>query len=306
MKHYLIAALGAVAAIAAGAPACAQSPCTREILRERAQQYLAAEADGQVIMHVKPMGEWVSYYENGELSSMTFGGVIASPQKVDWHRSFYDPVTCTAFVESVITDPKHPYVIGTSIRASGAPGSGAGTVSRFDAVVTDKDDWLFDASKTLYYARREDWSEIPAARRATREQLKAAADAYLDYFKNKSVAVPWGTPCDRLEGSVYTGKGDGTDSCNVGVPSNIDMDDRTYVIDPVVGAVAVFLKMGPNKRPDVHVFRVEDGKLRYVHTITNCGTQVNCGFDPLPFMIQKNPAMYPNMDKVAVVNRVQE
>ncbi len=308
MKHLVLGTLGVFAATVAATPAAAQAGggCTREILRERAQQYVAAEGDGQVIMHVKPMGEWVSYYENGELSSMTFGGVIASPHKVDWHRAFYDPVACQAYVESVITDPAHPYVVATVIRASGAVGSGNGTVSRFDSIVTDKDDWLFDASKTLYYAQREDWSEIPPARRNTREQLKAAADAYLDYFKNKNTQVPWGTPCDRLEGSVYTGKGDGTDSCNVGVPNNIDMAERSYVIDPVVGAVAVFLKMGPNKRPDAHVFRIEDGKLRYIHTITNCGTQVNCGFDPLPTMIQKNPNMYPNLDKVAVVTRVQE
>jgi hypothetical protein len=118
--------------------------------------------------------------------------------------------------------------------------------------------------------------------------------------------VPWGTPCARLEGSAYTGKGLPTDSCNVGVPDNIDMAERRYVIDPNFGAVAVFLKMGPNKRPDAHVFRIEDGKIRWIHTITDCGTQVNCGFDPLPTMIQKRPDFYANLDQVAVVTRPQK
>ena len=63
------------------------------------------------------------------------------------------------------------------------------------------------------------------------------------------------------------------------------MADRRYIIDPVVGSVAVFLKMGPNKRPDAHVFRIEDGKIVKIHTITSCGTDVNCGFDPLDKMI---------------------
>ena len=313
MKRLVIGALAALAATAAATPALAQGApggpgrelCTRERLKQIADQYRAAQADGRVVQHVMPMGEWVNYYENYELSSMTFGGLIASPHKVDWDRSFYDTTTCQVYIESIITDPSHPYVLATMIRGTGSPGSPPGTVSGFDVIVTDKDDWLFDASKTLYYAQRQDWSEIPEARRNTRAELKAAADAYLDYFKDKKVVVPWGTPCERLEGSAYTGKGEATDTCNVGVPNNIDMADRKYIIDPVVGAVAVFLKMGPNKRADAHVFRIEDGKIRWIHTVTNCGTQVNCGFDPLPTMIQKNPNFYPKLDQIAVVTRPQ-
>jgi hypothetical protein len=306
MKRFVIGALGALAAAAIASPAAAQAGCSRERLKEMADQYRAAQAAGSIIMNMRPMGEWVNYYENYELSSMTFGGVIASPQKVDWDRSFYDTVACQVYVESIITDPKHPYVLATMIRGTGSPGSPPGTVSGFDVIVTDQGDWFFDASKTLYYAQREDWDEIPEAERNTREELKAAADAYLDLFKDKSVQVPWGTPCARLEGSVYTGKGQPTDDCNVGVPENIDMAERRYVIDPVVGAVAVFLKMGPSQRPDAHVFRVESGKIRYIHTITNCGTDENCGFGPFKDMLARNPDMQPNLDHVAVVTRPQK
>ena len=310
MKRFVIGALGTLAAAAIASPAAAQGGpgpgCTRERLMEIADQYRASQADGRAIMHMKPMGEWVNYYENFELSSMSFGGVIASPQKVDWDRSFYDTVSCTVYVESIITNPEHPYVLATMIRGSGAIGSPIGTISGFDVIVSDQDDWLFDAGKTLYYAQREDWSEIPEGRRNTRQELQAAADAYLDLFKDKSVQVPWGTPCARLEGSAYTGKGQPDDSCNVGVPENIEMAERRYVIDPVVGSVAVFLRMGPNRRPDAHVFRIEDGKLRYVHTVTNCGTDENCGFGPFKEMLASRPDFYPNLDHVAVVTRPQK
>ena len=306
MKRYIIGALGALAAATIASPAAAQATCTRERLKEIADMYRAAQASGNVIMNMRPMGEWVNYYENYELSSMTFGGVIASPQKVDWDRSFYDTVACRVYVESIITNPQHPYVLATMIRGTGSPGSPAGTVGGFDVIVSDQDDWLFDAGKTLYFAQREDWTDIPEAQRNTRQELQAAADAYLDLFKDKSTQVPWGTPCARLEGSAYTGKGQPTDSCNVGVPENIDMIERQYVIDPVVGAVAVFLKMGPNKRPDAHVFRVEDGKIRFVHTVTNCGTDENCGFGPFKDMLASRPDFYPNLDHVAVVTRPQK
>ena len=74
----------------------------------------------------------------------------------------------------------------------------------------------------------------------------------------------------------------------------------------IVGSFgAVFLKMGPNKRPDAHIFRIEGGKIKMIHTVTDCGTQVNCGFDPLATMVQKNPNFYPMLDQVTVVTRPQ-
>lgn len=310
MNRFAFGVLGVAAAVAVASPAFAQQSvgggCSRERLAEIADQYRASQASGQAIMHMRPMGEWVNYNENFELSSMSFGGVIASPQKVDWDRSFYDTVNCQVYVESIITNPEKPYVLASIITARGAIGLGVGAIASFDVIVSEPHDWLFNAEKTLYYAEREDWSDIPEAQRNSRQELQAAADAYLDLFKDKSVQVPWGTPCARLEGSAYTGKGQPEDSCAVGVPDNIDMAERRYVIDPVVGSVAVFLRMGPNRRPDAHVFRVEGGKIRYVHTVTNCGTDENCGFGPFKDMLARNPDFYPNLDHVAVVTRPQK
>ena len=80
--------------------------------------------------------------------------------------------------------------------------------------MTEAGDWLFNAANTLKYANQEDglWGEIAVAKRDTRKTIQAAADAYLDIFNDKSVKVPWGTPCARLEGGSYTGKGQPTDS----------------------------------------------------------------------------------------------
>jgi hypothetical protein len=73
----------------------------------------------------------------------------------------------------------------------------------------------------------------------------------------------------------------------------------------VVGSVAVFLRMGPSKRPDAHVFRIEDGKIRFIHTVTNCGTDDNCGFGSFKEMVANRPEVHPNLDHVAVVTRPQ-
>ncbi len=44
------------------------------------------------------------------------------------------------------------------------------------------------------------------------------------------------------------------------------------------------LTFGDSKLPDIHTFRIEHGKIRYVHTITVCKT-FNCGFK-LPEALQ--------------------
>jgi hypothetical protein len=137
---------------------------------------------------------------------------------------------------------------------------------------------LFNVTGTEYWASREKWDAIPSDKRDSRETIKAAGDAYCDLFNDKSVKVPWGTPCARLEGGSYTGKGAATDSCNVGVPSGVKLVNRQYVIDEEYGTVDIIMdfggtagNVGAGGLPDSHDFRVESGKLRYVHTLSSCG-----------------------------------
>src|SRR6185369_7769966 len=117
----------------------------------------------------------------------------------------------------------------------------------------------------------------------TRDTLVAAANAYLDAFlEQKKDLVPWGYPCNRTEGGMHTGKGVPEDSCDVGVPSGVNISNRRFVVDPTTGSVVVFCTFGagnPNGgsgAPDTHLFRVENGKLRYVHTLTHL-LQANFG-----------------------------
>jgi len=273
MKKLAVFALAGACTIGFATPAQAQfgGACDRASLQEVADKYIAAQEAGMPLLI--PMGNWVVYRENFKPSSMSTG-VLSTPLKVDRHLTLLDESACQVFIEMIAAGNPHPYVIAVQFPARG------GNAGNFDVISTDEGDWLFDAAATLRHASQEDWSVIPEAQRATREQLIAAANAYLDLFKDKSVQVPWGTPCARLEGGLYTAKGQPDDSCNVGVPENIDLTNRRYVADPTIGAVSVFLDFGEKKRPDSHLFRIEDGKIRYIHTVTNCGDEPNCGFPP--------------------------
>jgi hypothetical protein len=74
---------------------------------------------------------------------------------------------------------------------------------------------------------------------------------------------------------MHTGNGSPTDSCDVGVPSGVNIANRRFVVDPTIGAVVVYCTFGAGNAnggsgaPDTHLFRVENGKLKYVHTLTH-------------------------------------
>jgi hypothetical protein len=278
----LFAILGAVAAgglLFSATSASAQGGgCSREDLQDNANDYLAAQAAADPTkMH---MNLWVNYNEQLEDSTMS-GGLLGKPMKVDFTRALYDTTSCTIFLEQVVTNPARPMVIGTIVQTAGG-----NAVTGMQVVWTDqKNGWLFNPANTKKYSEAENWSPIPAADRDSRATLQAAADAYLNLFADKNAKVPWGTPCARLEGGAYTSKAqpgnlNPDDSCNVGVPSGVPIVDRIYVIDPELGAVSVLSHFGKDQEPDFHTFRVEHGKLKYVHTITACTKVPNCGFKP--------------------------
>ncbi len=301
MRNSFLGTAALVCGLLMSAPAFAQpggpgGPCTRADLEKAVEGYIQAQktSDASTI----PFGgEWITYNENMDLSSLG-SGMLSKPQKIDFYRTLaIDVPGCAAYVEVVITDPAHPYVLGTLLSGRG------GKISNVDVLVTDAGDWLFNAKNTMDYSKAENWSTIAEADRDTRATLIAAADAYLNSFDDKKIVVPWGKPCARLEGGAYTAKGgpgvvSPDDSCDVGVPSGVKLINRRYIVDESLGSVAVLLNFGKNERPDSHTFRIEKGKIRYVHTITVCA-EANCGFPPpganpvLPSQSGAKPAATP-------------
>ncbi|KAH6904098.1 hypothetical protein BKA70DRAFT_1373717 [Coprinopsis sp. MPI-PUGE-AT-0042] len=224
--------------------ATAQS-CTYSFLQNLTTTYVSSQRAGQP----SPFSSATIYTENFRTATLATG-ILSHPLNINHTRSLHDTTQCATFTEIVVTDPSHPYVIGTQIRVAN------GQVNQIDSIITDQGDWLFNATGTQYYASREDWFVIPEADRNTRETIKAGGDAYLDLFSKPNTVVPWGTPCARLEGGIYTGRGLPTDSCNVGVPSGVELVNRGF---------------GASGLPDSHEFRLEKGKLRFVHTMTVMG-----------------------------------
>jgi hypothetical protein len=257
----LISSVLALISTAAGIPVgSSAAACDLATLQAATDNYIAAQKAGKPAT-LTQLDSSATYTENDKSTAIA-SGILSQAIRIDHNKSLHDTTQCATYTELISTDSKHPYVIGTQMRFGNNS-----KITKVQTLVTDKGDWLFNATATLYWASRENWDPIPESKRDSRATIQAAADAYCDIFSNKSVVVPWGKPCDRLEGGMYTGTGSDSDSCDVGIPSGVNLADRRYVIDESLGTVDVFIKFAGNL-PDSHEFRVENGKIRYVHTLT--------------------------------------
>ncbi|KAF2751079.1 hypothetical protein M011DRAFT_491699 [Sporormia fimetaria CBS 119925] len=247
------------------------SHCTRPQLTEAVTSYLTAQTLGDPTDFSSRFDNstWLGYHENAIKLINLNSSILNTPLPITHNRSLYDTTSCATYTEVIVNSTTTPYVIGTQLRYANHK------INKVDSVVTKPGDWLFNITGYAYWVTQENWDTIPEEKRDTRDTIMKAADAYLDLFNNSDVTVPWGTPCVRLEGGLYGDPGpNGT--CAVGVPTGVPLTNRRYVIDETVGAVDVLLDFGNSKWPDSHEFRVEGGRLRYVHTMTHCGVP-NCG-----------------------------
>jgi hypothetical protein len=245
----------------------AELSCTRGGLQRAVNLYLDAQTRGDI--SDLPLANGVGYLENMAPHALS-EGMINKAMNIDHHMSFLDTATCQTFTEVIVADPDEPYVLATRLRVN------HGLIAEVEILWTTTGYWLFNADAYLRYSSQEDWGPIPADRRDSRETLLFAANAYLDAFLEAKIdLVPWGFPCVRIEGGAYTGRGRPDDSCEVGVPSGVNIANRRFIVDEVHGTVAVFCTFGAGTpgggsgAPDTHLFRVEDGKLRYIHTLTH-------------------------------------
>jgi hypothetical protein len=258
-------------ALLAPVTAFSQVACTRNGLQAATDLYIQAQTKGDP--SGLPLAQGLAYIENMQVGDIK-SGVIQKPLKIDFHRTLIDQTTCQTFTEVIVTDKSHPYVLGTRLRVN------HDKIAEIESMVTQEGDWLFNADNYFKWSPGEDWGAIPAAQRDNRATLEAAANAYLDAFlEQKLDLVPWGTPCNRTEGGIRTGKEVPEDSCTVGVPSGVNIVARRFLVDETIGAVVAFCTFGVGGLPDTHLFRVEKGKLRFVHTLTHVppGRQVGRG-----------------------------
>jgi hypothetical protein len=232
--------------------------CSRAGLNAAVDAYIAAlEAGDYTLM---PLSATAKYIENDSKTSSFGHGLWETPLTPDFHRSLIDVDSCATFSEIIDTSSSTPYVLGVRLRVS------SGKISEVYAVVTTTGYWGFNAKNYLRYSMPEDWSELPAGQRLTREELRAGSYAYFAYWSDKTVRLPVSStvPCSRIEGGMWTGEAVGR--CTTGIPSQqMSLRVTTYLADVDYGMVVLFLNLGGS---DTHLYRILPTGYRYIHTIT--------------------------------------
>ncbi|CAK7216888.1 hypothetical protein SEUCBS140593_003016 [Sporothrix eucalyptigena] len=251
--------------------------CTRDILSTAAQAYLAGAAAGKAPANLATTN--FTYIENDVALDIS-KGILSAPISIDLNRTFLDTEECGAFMEINAASNKKPYVLLVRVFVDAA----SSQITDIESVVTKDGDWAFNAAGHLAADKQEKWDAIPEAKQDTRAVLKAAADAYLDSWGDGTVNPPFGNPCSRIEGGSSTARGAASgNTCKMPqFPQPFKVTNRRYIMDPTFGAIDIFNnfpfidKAKPNGTPSTNLYRVEGGKIRYIHELTVC-TNKNCG-----------------------------
>ncbi len=260
-----IPALAAVVIFAA----VVRAECTRESLLAAAAGYVEAQSRG-VVDGLPLSTDNFTYMLNNEAAEIT-GGPLVQALPIDLNRTTADTVACASYTLIISASGETPYVIGTQLQHGDGEGADTdtSTITLIDAIAATTGDLFFNAQQTLEYVAAEDWGTLPDdGNRPSREELRRVGDAYLDMWTDATAAdsIPWGTDCERVEGSMLTRP------CGSTLPrggSATRNGNRRYVIDETFGSVNVLCSFDAlGSLPDSHEVRIEGGKVKYVHTVT--------------------------------------
>ena len=241
-----------IAIILATCAAVISAECTREGLLAAAGSYLEAQRTGS-IEGLPLSADNFTYMLNNEKADVG-SGVLTQAMAVDLNRTTADTVECASYTMLISASGAAKYVIGTQIRHEGEDTS---SIALIDTIAATTGDLFFNAPQTLSYIQAEDWSTIEEGARPSREELRRVGDAYLDMWTDPNAAdsIPWGTDCERVEGSMLTRP------CRATLPrggSATPNGNRRYVIDETLGSVDVLCSFDSlGNMPDSHEVRVE-------------------------------------------------
>ncbi|KXX82520.1 hypothetical protein MMYC01_201230 [Madurella mycetomatis] len=225
----------------------------------------------------------LQYTQNGKpLTINSSESLLSTPFTVQHSHTLIDQDTCASFTKLILVHSENAeerLLLGAQIHFNMSTTDARLTrVHRLDVVYVGEGDWKMENfTAAAAHVEGEDWGALSRGAQDTRETLEAVAEAYLDLLGGivgdaaGAAVVPWGRPCARLEGSVYTA---GEESCVEGLSLPLEggaegITERKYVMDASVGSVSVVARDGSlGGAPTVLELRVLQGELRYVHQFT--------------------------------------
>lgn len=247
-----------------GAPS---GECTRALLDGLLDDYFAALSAGDPSS--LPLAANVKFTENAEESEVGETDFWMNAGDTKYSQRALDTQACSAAAQAVIPESGTDRPVALRIKVKD------GMMTEIETIVVRPGDYTAsfavpsDTAKIISISASIGWhDEVPAAQRASRQQLTAWIDKYFRAFPSGVCNVT--TACRRLEnggGDFSCGAGA---SCSANTPTTGGtFEPRVTVVDEVRGIAAGFtiFDFQTTGHLDMHMIKMSGGEVHAVHAI---------------------------------------
>ncbi|WP_437782435.1 hypothetical protein [Sorangium sp. So ce1097] len=249
---------------AGGAPGGA---CTRELLDGLLDDYFAALAAGDPSS--LPLAEGVKFTENAMKADIGTTDFWKNAGEVKHSQRALDTGACSAAAQAVIPEGGRDLPVGLRIKVEGSE------MTEIETIVVRPGDYTAsfavasDPAAIIAIADDIGWhDEVPAAQRATREELTGWIDKYFRAFPSGVCDVT--NACRRLENGGGNFSCSAGASCSGGAPgSGGTFIPRVILADEVRGIAVGFtiFDFMTDGHLDMHMIKMSGGDVHAVHAI---------------------------------------
>ena len=198
-------------------------------------------------------------------------GLIKTAMKIDHQRSLLDTSTCQTFTEVIVSDKANPYALGTRLRVN------HGLIAEIEMMWTTTGYWGFNVDNYLKYTSSEDWGVNPRCQ-ARHPRDAGSPPRTLTWMRSSKGKWTWCRgvspatapraaciPARELRMIPVRLAYRAASTSRTGTSSSMRRLEPWWPSARSAPANAT----GGSGAPDTHLFRVENGKLRFVHTLTH-------------------------------------
>jgi hypothetical protein len=269
---------GGAGASGGGAGGAPSGECTRALLDGLLDDYFAALSAGDPT--TLPLAADVKFTENAEATGIGTTDFWKNAGDIKYSQRALDTQACSAAAQAVVPEGTTDRPLAVRIKVEG------GKLTEIETIVVRPGDYsasfAVDSNPAAIIAIAADigWDdEVPAAQRATRQQLTSWIDKYFRAFPSGVCNVT--SACRRLEnggGNFSCGTGA---SCSNSTPtSGGTFEPRVTVVDELRGIAAGFtiFDYQTTGHLDMHMIKMSAGQVHAVHAILR-NTDGKSGWD---------------------------
>ena len=244
---------GADAWVAPAEPMPTDPACSRERLRELADEYLAALGRGDasaLVLHAR-----ARYTENGQEQMMGVGLWLNGP-RLEFARHALDPATCGSATQAVLTTPAGIVLLGLRLGYLDAQ------LLDIEAHVAPPNQRYF-APEEIIPRGSDPWAQpVPEAERSSAAELSQVAMDYFNSVADPNRLPPSAQDCERRQnGALMSEQG----SCRIAPGSERFEQTRYAVLDTSAGIVVVMTKY--TDYIGMYLFKVHDGTILDIEVV---------------------------------------